>query len=124
MGSALFLAIIVSLVIIRALRHSARTMRGSIVARDGHPTLSDEARANLEKRGRNVAKIERLVDSTYAVNERGEIVARGESTERKTPPAPTQPTPTRVTAPAAAEPDRPLYRKPSVDDLLGGNPGK
>jgi len=95
------------------------------VARDGHPTLSDEARANLEKRGRNVAKIERLVDSTYAVNERGEIVARGESTERKTPPAPTQqPTPTRVTAPAAAEPNRPLYRKPSVEDLLGGRSRK
>lgn len=110
-----FICIAVARAVLKAVRRGALMMRGSIVVRDGHAALSDEARASLEKRGMNVEKMERLVEKTYRVNARGEIVLGGESSEMEAPPR-------RVMdkAPAAAEPDRPLYRKPSVEDLLGG----
>ena len=103
----------------RAVRRGALLMRSALVIRDGHAALSDAARANLEKRGIDVAKMERLVDKTYTVNERGEIVTRGESPEKGLP----SPSTSRTT-PAAAAADRALYRKPSVEDLIGTRPGK
>ena len=109
------LCIALSVAVLKAVRRGARVMRGSLVVRDGHPALSDDARASLERRGINVAKIERIVDKTYTVSDRGEIVLRGESIERGTPAPPTS-----GAASIEAEPDRPLYRKPSVEDLLGG----
>jgi hypothetical protein len=116
---ATFLCIAVARAVHKAVRRGARMMRDSIVARDGHAALSDEARASLEKRGMNVEKMERLVEKTYRVNARGEIVLGGESTETGSPSPPTS-----STVPATAEPDRPLYRKPSVEDLLRGSSGK
>ena len=76
----------------------------------------DDTRAGLEKRGLNVTRIEQLVDETYTVNDRGEIVPRGESGERGTLAPPTS-----GATSTAAGPDRPIYRKPSVEDLLGGS---
>jgi hypothetical protein len=113
-----FLGIAVARAVHKAVRRGALMMRGAIVARDGHAALSDEARANLEKRGMDVEKMERLVEKTYRVNARGEIVPGGESSEAEAPTRPTS-----RTAPAE-EPDRPIYRKPTVEDLLGGRPRK
>jgi hypothetical protein len=110
------LCIALSVAVLRAVRRgAARVMRDSLVVRDGHPALSDDTRASLEKRGLSVTKIEQLVDKTYTVNDRGEIAPRGESTERGTPAPPTS-----GASSTTAEPDRPIYRKPSVEDLLGG----
>jgi hypothetical protein len=109
-----FLGIALARAVRGGVNRGARLMRSSLVARDGRATLSDEARASLEKRGVNVEKMERLVDKTYTVNERGEVVMRGESRETKTPPRPASRTA------RGAESDRPIYRKPSVEDLLGG----
>lgn len=113
-----FLCIAVARAVLKAVRRGTLMMRGAIVARDGHAALSDEARANLEKRGMNVEKMERLVETTYRVNARGEIVPGGESTETSSPVPPTSRT-TPVTGS-----NRPIYRKPSVEDLLGGRPRK
>lgn len=114
-----FLLIAVARVVHKAVHRGALLMRGALVVRDGHAALSDEARASLEKRGMNVEKMERLVEKTYRVNARGEIVLGGESSETETPPRPTS-----RTVPAATESDRPIYRKPSVEDLLRGSSRK
>lgn len=116
---SILIAIVIARAVLRVARRGARLLRGSIVVRDGHAALSDEARASIEKRGLNVAKMERLVDKTYTVDERGEIVTRGERTG-----ASTSVSPTPGTGRDAAEPDRPLYRKPSVEDLLGRRSSK
>jgi hypothetical protein len=120
-GTILFM-MAVAATVVRAVRRGVRSMRGSLVVRDGRAALSDEARARLEKRHIDVTKIERLLAQTYTVDGRGKIVLQGESSETKAPASPTSRTapPTSRTAPAAKEPDRPLYRKPSVEDLLGG----
>jgi len=117
---ATFLCIAVARALLRVVRRGALMMRGAIVARDGHAALSDEARANLEKRGMNVEKMERLVEKTYRVNARGEIVMGGESSEEETPTRPTS----RTAPVTGSGSDRPIYRKPSVEDLLGGRPRK
>jgi hypothetical protein len=113
-----FLGIALARAVRRGVSRGARLMRSSVVARDGHAALSDEARASLEKRGMNVEKMERLVDKTYTLNERGEVVMRGEGSETKKPPGPASRTV------QGAESDRPIYRKPSVEDLLGGRSRK
>lgn len=116
----ILLSIAAARVVRKVVRRGALMMRGAIVARDGHAALSDEARANLEKRGMNVAKIERIVEKTYRVNARGEVVLGGESSETETPPRPTS----RAAPVTRSGSDRPLYRKPSVEDLLKGHPRK
>ncbi|MHB8060908.1 MAG: hypothetical protein ACYDHO_08775 [Gaiellaceae bacterium] len=110
--------------VFKAVRRGTLMMRGALVVRDGRATLTDEARANLEKRGMDAEKMERLVDKTYTVDASGKIVLRREGSETAPPaqkvlgikPA----SPTSSTVPANAKPERPLYRKPSVEDLLGG----
>ena len=111
-----FLGIAVARAVRKAVRRGSRLLRSSLVVRDGHAALSDEARASLEKRGMNVEKMERLVEKTYTVNARGEIVLVGESTETGSPLPPTS----RTTPVTGSGSDRPIYRKPSVEDLLGG----
>ncbi|HEY4977065.1 MAG TPA: hypothetical protein VII05_06940 [Gaiellaceae bacterium] len=115
-----FLGIAVARAALKAVRRGSRLLRGSLVVRDGHAALSDEARANLEKRGMNVEKMERLVEKTYRVNARGEIVMGEESSEEETPTRPTS----RTAPVTGSGSDRPIYRKPSVEDLLGGRPRK
>lgn len=115
---AIFVSIAVARAVLKVVRRGALMMRGAIVARDGRATLSDEARASLEKRGMNVEKTERFVDKTYTVNGRGEVVMRGESSQTQKPPSPASP------PVLGSESDRPIYRKPSVEDLLGGHSRK
>jgi hypothetical protein len=87
-------------------RRGSRTLRNSLVVRDGRPALSDEVRTRLDKRGLDVAKIEDLVVKTYTVNERGEIVMRGESTETETrSPATPAANPPEPDSSARAKPD-------------------
>ncbi len=114
------ISIAVARTVLKAVRRGSRLLRDSLVVRDGHAALSDEARASLEKRGMNVEKMERLVEKTYRVNARGEIVLRGESTEAASAPPPTSHT--KPVTKSGSE--RPLYRKPTVDDLLGGRSRK
>jgi hypothetical protein len=112
------ICIAVARAVLKAVRRGSRLLRGSLVVRDGHAALSDEARANLEKRGMDVEKMERLVEKTYRVNARGEIVLGGQSTETGSP----APSTSRMVS--GAKSDRPIYRKPSVEDLLGGRSRK
>jgi hypothetical protein len=90
-GSVAFLVTIALFVaVLMAVSRGKRTLRDSLVVRDGRPVLSDEARARLRKRGLDIAEIDNFIAKTYAVNERGEIVTRAESsaTEAPAPVAP------------------------------------
>jgi len=121
--ATIFFTMAIAATVVRAVRRGVRSMRDSLVVRDGHAALSDEARARLEKRHVDVTKVERFLAQTYTVDGSGKIVMQGESSETKAAAAPISRSspPTSRTAPAAKEPDRPLYRKPSVEDLLGGS---
>ncbi len=119
---ATFLCIVVARAVLKAVRGGSRIIRRSLVVRDGHVALSDEARARLGQRGLDVAKIESMVAKSYSVDERGGIVTRGTSGKA----APLPPTSNVPSSPSStvAESDRPLFRKPTVEDLLRGGSGK
>jgi len=102
---AILIAIALFVAVLMAVSRGARTLRGSLVVRDGRPALRDEARAKLGKRGLDIAKIEDFIAKTYAVNERGEIVTRGTDSETETPASATP-----VARPS--EPDRFARAKP------------
>jgi hypothetical protein len=84
--------------VLLAMSRGKRTLRDSLVVRDGRPALSDEARVRLDKRGLDLAEIDTFIAKTYAVNERGEIVTRAESAATEAPAAVTP-------AARASEPD-------------------
>lgn len=87
-GSAALLVVFFLVVAaLMAVSRGSRTLRDSLVVRDGRPALSDEARAKLAKRGVDSLELDDLIAKTYAVNGRGEIVMRADSAASE-PPVP------------------------------------
>ncbi len=132
----------------QAVKRGSRRFRSSLQVRDGRVVMNDAARVKLSRHGRDLSKAEAFIAKNFSVNERGEIVERGEvikATATASAPAvsdrPAEPE-TRFEAPVAENasgeiaaktrrvadpprtglgPGRPLYRKPSTQDLLRGS---
>ena len=132
----------------QAVKRGSRKFRSSLQVRDGRVVLSDAARLKLARRGQDLSKAEAFIAKNFSVNERGEIVGRGEvigaaasAPEPAAGDRPAEPE-TRFEAPVAKNasgeivaktrwvagppqtglgPGRPLYRKPSTEDLLRGS---
>jgi len=132
----------------QAVKRGSRRFRSSLQIRDGRVVLNDAARLKLSRRGRDLNKAEAFIAKNFSVNERGEIVERGEvigaAAGASEPAIGDRPAEleTRFEAPVAENasgeiaaktrriadslqtglgPGRPLYRKPSIQDLLRGS---
>ncbi len=94
----------------RSCSFSENGVTGHFEISGGRPVLTADSRAELERQGVDTAAFEARFQVLATVNEQGEVALRALSAPLREQ--------------AGAEPDQPLYRKPSTDDLLGGNPGK
>ncbi|MGD0274192.1 MAG: hypothetical protein ABSB96_10750 [Gaiellaceae bacterium] len=85
-GDIATLAVIVALIAFGlSANRGAKRIRNSLEIRDGRVALKEEVRLRLERNPRRLHRIEALIASTYTVNERGEIVARGDTDDVRAP---------------------------------------
>lgn len=89
---------------------SENGVTGEFEVSGGRPILTADSRAEIERQGADPAAFEARFQALATVNEHGEVVLRA--------------IPDSGTEHPGVEPDRPLFRKPSTEDLLGGHSGE